>query len=305
MFKGYNQGFNVSTPNISISEGLRPAQHYAVASYLPVARYDAVFQDYKVISHGKVVAIDSGNYLVPAGLIRDIETAIAETAFTNCVNVYTELDVSLGVKNSLGDLVTVGEPVVASFFTEGVVNGAVDNAKAVITGLVNKISAPIGLAPQDIWKQNGAGYGDGYSAGNPSDYTYTNYNLQQGSTVWTGGFIELPVVSGLSGLKLTGMVVFNDTVDLTKSLVTFDANSNFAMVGDTPAIKEVIGRILFVDDKWPKSFLEYVRVWEPGSTLGTPATPGSATKGLPDNLFLAGIVDPAEAKTVRINFQIR
>jgi hypothetical protein len=100
------------------------------------------------------------------------------------------------------------------------------------------------------------------------------------------------------------MVTFEGALDLQKSLVTFNSKSNFVSVGNTFAQKDVIGRILFVDDQWPKSFLEYVKVWEPNSTLGTPATPGSATLGLPDNLFLAGLINPNTAKAVRINFSI-
>lgn len=326
MFKGYDVGFNVSTPNISISEGLRPAQHYAVASYLPTVRYDQVYLDYKVISLGKVLAIDSGNFIVPAGLIKDIERAIAldGDAWTapnqaGYSNLYSATDVALGIKNWAGVTVTAGEPVIMSFF---------DGANGTTLGTQeNFICGPIGIAPYDIWKQNGAGYGTGYSAGNPADYQYTNYNLQQGLSVWTHGFIELPVVANVSGLILPGLVVFEGTPSLTNGLVTFNGRSNFVSVPDlafdaavdgdptdaevlafgktiASLQKDALGRILFVDDQWPKSFLEYVRVWEPSSTLGTPVTPGSATKGLPDNLWLSGQSDPATAKAIRINFLI-
>lgn len=337
-YKGYNTGFEVSTPNISVSEGLRPAQHFAVASYLHLERFDNRSQDYKVISHGKVVALDTGNFVVPAGLLFDIERAIAlDTAAWDAGNLagytakYTAIDVTEGVVDFDGVTAVAGHPVVMSFF--GTSLSLIDGSA--LGTQVNFVTGPIGLSPQDCWRQNGAGYGQGYTAGDSPDFTFGNYNMQQGTTVWTQGFVQVPVVADLTGLVIPGIVVFEGTPSLVPGLITYDENSNFApwapvadsaFVAATPdsvldaeldiiidalrdentrAASKIIGRTLFVDNQWPKDLLAYVKTWEPNSTLGKPATPGSSTLGLPDSLWLAGEQVTADAKMIRINFSIK
>lgn len=341
MFKQYNTGFQKSTPNFEVSEGIRPAQHYVVPSYLPLLGYDKKNEIYKVLGHGKVVSVDSLNYLVPAGLALDIDTAIAEGVFTNCVNKYSQTDVDEAVRNFAGTLVTLDEPVVKSFFTAG------DATQA----LLNAVGFPIGVAAFDAYRQNGAGYGAGYGAGDPTDYTYNNYNLQQGVTVLTRYFVEVPVVANLSALRVKGLTVFTGAPK-PGDLVTFDANSNFVSVAKltiaaitassvdaytTMAATDaelkaefdrvsgavdakidlieayvnghfgrILGKIMFVDDKWPKDYLEYVRTWQPttNSTDPTDVAPGAGTNGLPDQFGFAGVTVAANAKLAKINIII-
>jgi len=56
------------TPNVEISEGIRPAEELKPASYLKLVRFDKYLEDYFVVSAGKVVALDGNNDVVPAGL---------------------------------------------------------------------------------------------------------------------------------------------------------------------------------------------------------------------------------------------
>jgi len=56
------------TPNIEISEGVRPSEELKPASYLKLVRFDKYLEDYYVVSAGKVVALDSNGDVVPAGL---------------------------------------------------------------------------------------------------------------------------------------------------------------------------------------------------------------------------------------------
>ena len=56
------------TPNIEISEGIRPSEELKPASYLKLVRFDKYLEDYYVVSAGKVVALDSNGDVVPAGL---------------------------------------------------------------------------------------------------------------------------------------------------------------------------------------------------------------------------------------------
>jgi len=336
MFKRTNLPFGIQTPNIEISKGERVAKLYVAASYLPLVRYDDKMDDYVVISYGKVLARDNNGFVVPAGLAKDLEVAIAgayadKAAFiaatASFANVYTATDVQAGTKNAAGDNVTAGEPVVASFFA---------NYDATDTQNVY-ISYPLGIAPVNVMRQNGAGYGNGYQSGNSAKYRYSNWSLQHGITILTRYFIELPVVSDLSTISLPGMTVFEGTPNKT-GLVTFTANSNFtsfdplaasnftATTAGSPtdeelkaefdriatwsnkAKAETLGRIYFINDEYPQGFLEWVRTYDAGlasqvEAYNVPA--GSSTNGLPNNLYAAGITDPAQAKTVRINLLIQ
>lgn len=329
-FKRYDQNFSNFTPNFEVSEGIRIAEAFQFASYLPLVRFDKRTGDYKVVSGGKVLAVDSNNYVVPAGLALDIQTAIADGDFDGCKNLYSVTDVNEGVKNFAGRAVTANEPVVKSFFDLSE-EGAIPSAAT----LIHSVGKPIGVAPYDGWRQNGAGLEQ-----NPIDYTYTNWNLQESTTVLTRYYIELPVITDASKVAFPGMTVF---VGAPKpgDLVTFDALSNLVVasplaasafeagVAGAPTDAElkaevdrvtsalnnlhgnVLGRVTYIHDKWPKDYLQWVKTWNPNITRSAADTtgvldkaPGSATAGLPDILTYAGVSDPTKAKIVRINLVI-
>lgn len=331
IFKGYNTGLPKSTPNVWSSEGLHPAQRLVPAPYLPLIGYDPKNEEYKVWFSGKILAVDSSNYAVPAGLAIDIETALVDGDFDGAVNLYSATDIANGVKNFAGSTPEVNEPIVKSFFTGGDATHQ----------QLNFVGAPVGMAFTDAWRGNGAGYGEGYGAGNPMDYTYGNYNMQQGITVRTRYFIEAPIVSSVSDLLVPGLLVFEGTPK-PGDLVTFTANSNLKSFSIAPlaasafaagtagepsdaeliaefdrvaslsnsltkTFGKVIGRVFFVDDKWPKDLMQYVRTWNPNTTLANSklnVAPGSATDGLPDTLVYAGQTTASTAKLAKVNIII-
>jgi len=316
-----------TTPNIEKSEGVRVAQHFVGASYLPVVRFDAKMNDWKVISYGKVIATDKNNEIVPAGLAIDIDYALANAAtLTNASdfladtssfgNVYSASDVQLGARNFAGDLVVAGEPVVASFFAGSDAGAALNNT----------VGAPLGMMPYDLWRPNGAGFKN-----NPINYRFRNWNPQQGSSILTRYFIELPVVSNLSQVVFPGLTVFEGSSVKGGDMVTFTKHSNYAVLPSVSDIalstsdtyadaavntavntalteinnanKRSLGRVYFVDTDFPKDFLNYVRTFKAdvNPSKATDAVPGSSTSGLPDNLTYAGQTDPNTAKLVRLN----
>jgi len=309
-----------TTPNIEKSEGVRVAQHFVGASYLPLVRFDAKMNEWKTISYGKVITVDANNDVVPAGLAIDIDIAKAggyadKNAFIAAAasfgSVYTATDVAEGILNFQGKAVTAGEPVIASFFE----NYNAGNAQ------INQVGAPLGMMPFDLWRQNGAGW-----ANNPMNYRLTNWNPQQGTTILTRYFIELPVVTNLSQIVYPGLTVFENGGSVKGGdIVTFTKHSNYTVLPDVAdlstsntfsdaainaAIKEIndakkraLGKVYFVDTKFPKDFLNYVRTYKGNVSPAkdTDGTPGTATNGLPDNLRYAGVTDPAAAKLVRLN----
>jgi len=341
-----------TTPNIEKSEGVRPAQHFVAAPYLPLVRLDAKLGDYVTISYGKVIAADlKNNHIVPAGLIKDLEYALAfswdvdgdatsllaqaivDTA--NYGNVYTATDVAEGILNWAGDAVTAGEPVVVSMLKSGAIDyKTADPATAVaVVGATAGFSSPLGMAPYNVWRQNGAGF-----AGNPTNYNYTNWNLQQGVSVLTRYFIELPVTTTSSQAVFPGLTVFETSSNPQPGdLVTFNKNSNWTIMSPLAAstfaaaaagdptdaevkaesdvlrsaindrAENVLGKIYFVDTDLPKDYLEYVRTYTASvpSTTALDKVPGSATNGLPDNVAYAGTNAVSQKKLVRINFMVK
>ena len=328
-FKRANYLTGSTTPIVEKSAGVRPAQVYKPAPYLPLIRFDKMIGEYKVISTGKVLAVDKNGYLVPAGLAIDIETAIAgayanKAAFIAATaqfgHVYSATDVTEGLTNFVGDAVTAGEPVVASFFAAYAGNGVQNNT----------VGSPVGIAPYDAWRNNGAGQDN-----NPADYRSQNWNPQAGLSILTRYFIELPVVANISSVLFPGLAVYEGTVK-NGDLVTFNKNSNFvtvtpvaastftAVVPGAPTNGEldtefnriitgfnnlqgkILGKVLFVDTAFPKDYLQYVRTWNPNITNMTDLdkAPGTSTAGLPDNLTYAGVSDPTQAKVARVNILI-
>lgn len=311
-------------PNIEISESVRPAYEFKPADYLPLSRFDKWFENWFVIQAGKAVALDAQNRVVPAGLA--LQAAAYKAAFENNSNspetiagckavaravsgltLYTTNDVAEGVKNFAGQPVTAGEPVVESFFAFGGTNlatiaGTTSFGDSDTLTMVNPISKPVGVAPYNYWRWAG---GDGF---NPTQYHYHNYNLQHQVAVLCDYFIELPVVkdTDYANAPLVGIAaaIYTDGDPFTPGcFVKCDMNSNMVKANPaTDSFFDVIGQVLAVDTNWPKDFLNYVRTAYGANVQGMSVldrTPGSATGGLPDNIFLAG--GSAAQGVVRIN----
>lgn len=306
-------------PNIEVSEGTRPAEQFKPASYLKLVRYDKYYENWFVVQAGKIVALDLAGDVVPAGLAAQatayqtaFETNTNTETVTGCMAVaravsgldlYTADDVAQGVKNYVGTTVVAGEPVVESFFEITSTSVAIRATtgsdafgdSATLT-LVNTISKPIGVAPYNYWTWAG---GDGF---NPAQFNFHNYNLQHQVAVLCDYYIELPVVldTDYANAPLTGIAaaVYTSGAPYTPGVfVKADTNSNFCIATGSEGM-DILGQVLAVDTDWPRDYLDRVRTAY--TQLGTlDRTPGSATGGLPDSIYLAG--GSAAKGIVRIN----
>lgn len=161
--KGNRELSGQMTPNFEIMEGMRFGQFYP-ASYLPMVRYEHIFQDRIVITAGKPVALDSRGALVPAGYRLVIAAGASQGP------QYSADDVAMGVRNAQGNLVTAGEYVVTSLLAAGVTVGAC-----------------MGVASYDVYQLSGS------DPTNPATYKFHNYNRQTGVAVLTDYLLEFPI----------------------------------------------------------------------------------------------------------------
>ncbi len=316
------------TPNVEISEGIRPAEELAPASYLKLVRFDKYLEDYYVVSAGKVVALDSDGNVVPAGLA--LQAAIYKTAWddengnlgTNRqagrdavdgmaghlagMAVYDGADVSpvgstVAVKGHTGNDVVAGDYMVENLFevvtqangTQRVIDMVVadeDDADQNLADVVT-ISDPIGIAPYNFFRWAG-------DASNPANYVHHNYKMQHQVAVLCDYYIELPRIDDKSLIAFDGLaVLFDSGLTLTPgTFLTFDTASD--MVAGGSDCTDIIGQAWVIDSAFPKDYLDRVRTAYQG--LGTlDQMPGSANAGLPDNIAYAG--GTAVKGVVRIN----
>jgi len=327
-FKKYNR-ISVTTPNIFLSEGLAPDRHQA-ASYLPLIRYDRLQEDYKVISAGKPVALDSAGYLVPAGLAVQLRKALAAAGNydmsvdqTDRLTRYTATDIAEGVLNRLGQEPKLNEPVIFSFFKSnaGQSFATTNNVNTSSEAIESNIGPVIGLVQYDVWRQNGAGFGQ-----NPTDYTFTNYNMQQSVAIITKYYIEVPIladyatydlmpfaeavcfIGGYSALTTTSAATSVAGTLTSSHGVKVDAGSNFALwVKGTDPVDERVGKVVrFLDTtEYPKNALDKVKSWPASNQSNFTALDKVAsltTGGLPEKATYAGL-DATSVRMVRIFFE--
>jgi len=149
------------TPDFEISEGVRPAEEFKPAAWLPVGRYDKHYEEFFVISAGKIVALDDEGRVVPAGLLA-----------ANAVS-YTQDDVDSGTVDISTGVACNAASISNSPYT-------IDTYRV--------ISSHIGVAPYNYWQWAG---GDGF---NPAQYRKHNHNLQHQVAVLCDYYVELPLV---------------------------------------------------------------------------------------------------------------
>lgn len=316
------------TPNVEISEGIRPAEELAPAAYLKLVRFDKYLEDYYVVSAGKVVALDSDGNVVPAGLA--LQAAAYKTAWdaengnlgTNRtaaraavdalgghvagMAVYDAADVSpvgsgVAVKTHTGNAVVSGDYMVENFFSTIITDASVvrvidlvtddeDDADQNLTDVVT-ISDAIGIAPYNFFRWAG-------DASNPANYIHHNYKMQHQVAVLCDYYIELPRIDDKTLIEFTGLAVLYDSgLSLAPgTFLTWDTASD--MVAGGSDCTDIIGQAWAVDADFPKDYLDRVRTAYQG--LGTlDEMPGSASLGLPDNIAYAG--GTAVKGVVRIN----
>jgi hypothetical protein len=324
------------TPNIEISEGIRPAEELIPAPYLPLVRFDKYLEDYFVVSAGKVVALDSNGDVVPAGLKLQAEayqdawdseggllganrTAARlavdalGSATDGLASIYAAIDVSQpningpGVFHAGGNLAAAGDYVVEGFFkvtTEAngvkfvadMVSADEDDADQDLETAEITVSWPIGIAPYNYFRWAGGVHG-----GNPSGMNFHNYNMQHQLAVLCDYYIELPRVDDKATIAFDGIaVLFDGSLALAPGdFLTYDLNSDMVKwTENSDFFEAVIGQAWKIDTGHPKDYLERVRTAYQG--LGDlDKMPGSASGGLPDNITYAG--GTAAKGVVRIN----
>ena len=313
-FKTYDERGHI-TPNFEFSEGQRPAGEFNPAPYLSAVRFNKYFEEFFVLSGGKVVALDSNGWVVPAGLRK--QAADYKTTFDGVdeatadalpgLTLYTQVDVDRGVVNANGDPVAVDEPVVKSMFD---IAGGTPLAQNVV------VSNPVGVSMYNYWAHPG-GNGE-----NPVDFNQYNFNLQNKVVFLCDYQIELPIVTdnatydaspfaGMGAMIAAGTVTPGDnlaTSDVAPGMfVTFDYNSNFVVsaddggygYGSTTGTAEVLGQVLSLDLRQVRDLLDKVR--SRYNDFGElEKMPGTATEGKSDTLTYSGGYG-----LVRINLQLR
>lgn len=131
--KRYSKDLGVPIPNVRFTRAEFPRLNTWPAPYLPLQLENERHDEYYVILTGKVVALDSRGFYVPAGLALqlqiledEIEANLNDTVDLSAANAnlvklqrYDATDVAQGVVNARGLAVKLGEPVVLSFFEDG------------------------------------------------------------------------------------------------------------------------------------------------------------------------------------------
>lgn len=173
------------TPNFELSESIRPWGEFKPAAWLPVGRFDKQFEEYFVVSAGKVVAFDREGRLVPAGLKKVFDVATGGTVLT-----YTATDVTEGVI----DLTTGATVASATSYTVDQVTTALRERGLIGPGEFAKhfISDPVGAAPFNYYKWCG---GDG---DNPRDLIRHNVAFQKVCSILCDYVVEVPLVPTVS-----------------------------------------------------------------------------------------------------------
>ena len=261
----YNNG-DWPTPVVEFSEGIRPSGQFMPHPSLPLGRSKGTeMQTNVVISTGKVVALSSDGFLVPAGLLLDTDA------------VYTQLDVDEGVLTPAGKAVVAGDKVADKFTAANVT-----------------VSDPVGVASYDFLRHPG---GDGV---NPIHFNYINYNIQHKVAFTTDYVLELPLVESddeYAKAPMKGVAAFvaakgTTGTGLTKftavkpgDFVTFDKNSNF-VVDAKPSYGKTIGQVIQIVEPKDMALLGLVRTSNNGGGALN-AMPGTATNGLPEKITYA------------------
>ena len=327
------------TPNVEISEGIRPAEELKPAGYLKLVRFDKYSEDYYVVSAGKVVALDSNGDVVPAGLalqaaaykaawdgaggIQSVNRAaglaavLALDGYTAGGALYDTADLDpvasgVPVQTDTGNDVPVTDfaglglaaLMVENFFTaqgDSEVKRIIDFDAADMAAADNDIAADVITvsAPIGIAPYNFFRWAGG-DGFNPSQYTHHNYNRQHQVAVLCDYYIELPRIDDKSLIKFPQLsCVFDSGLTLTPG--------TFLTFDASSDMIEWAGTESFDDIigqvwKIDSGFpKDYLdRVRTAYEGLGDlDKMPGSASSGLPDNISYAG--GTAVKGVVRLN----
>lgn len=209
-------GIGPITPKWSRSENIvAPPGNWRPARWLPVQFTKSQMDqgtDAFVISSGKVVALDGEGMVVPAGMVDALKSGLS----------YTATDVTYGVIDLVtGAAVTGAVTYTALQVAEAIAERGLVSAEAILaeagaavppTTQTHReiiidlfISAPIGVAPYDIFVWSGLP--------EEGDQVFTNYSKQSGIAFWTEMVMEVPhlVATAVTGDAFDGAVLVTST----------------------------------------------------------------------------------------------
>jgi hypothetical protein len=173
------------TPNVEWSESHRPHFESTPASWLPVQRYEKEYECYKVISSGKIVALDREGKLVPAGLRKAWKIANSANALTYAAADVTQKTVDLTTGVAVTAAVTYTEAQVTAALKERGLIRATERA-------MDFISKPIGFASYDYYEASGP---DHY---NPRTLKFHNFRPQALAAVTCDYVVTYPVLPAVA-----------------------------------------------------------------------------------------------------------
>ena len=258
--------------------------------------------------------------------------------------VYTTTDVSEGVLNFAGDDVTAGEPVVASFFetydASDVAN--LNNPIGSCLGMIRQDGfrlsgsgydgTPLDYRTRGWNPQEGVAVLTRYFLelpliSNLASIKYPGLTVFNANTAKPGDLVTFTKESNFTtytppaDLELDVEDIALSTTDTyADSDVNTAVNAAIAQINTKvseavnayisktlEASTNVVGKVYFVDPRFPKDLLDHVKGYDPElkNPKATDVAAGTnATKGLPDSLSYAGVTDPANAKMVRFNLVV-
>jgi len=182
-------------PVVEHSEGQRPHGEFKPAAWLPVQFYDKFYEEWFVITPGKLLAADNDGRIVPA-----------QYGLSGATITYTTNDVEAGVID-----VRTGAALLSA--AVGTFNVSAVTAFLGQTGVSLSVSNPLGVSPYAFWQWAGdsSANDDGF---NPAGFRQHNHSLQHQVAILCDYVLELPLVpatvasaEALSGGSPSGNVV--------------------------------------------------------------------------------------------------
>ena len=289
-----------------VSEGVRPAEYFAPFKYLPVLLQDTTTEDFIVIPKGRIVssvttedAQPSGGMIYPSGdgtidtFRSQIDDSFKTSDIDNSYFGYDEYVTNLLVPANGGTISTV-------YYTANDTTALTPHISGGYAGAGEEfylpVNYPVGVVYHD-WYQDIRG-------------KYLNYRMwPDGGHVLCDWYVEVPYVKTTAGAQSStlgsGVTPVATNGDYTSYLANYPVNKKFTYLEvnmDTDTFKpgvwinsdlvgnyniegvstksiQTVGRLIGIDNRFPKSGLGDVQTY-PGSRM-----PGTQTAGLPSFLY--------------------
>ncbi len=323
--KRYAKDLGVPVPNVEFCPTEFPRLHSFPAPYLPLGLANERHDEHFVVLTGKVVALDSLGFLVPAGLALQLEAANANAAQWDSIEFtrYTAADVAAGVKNARGVQCVLNEPVVRALRTDAAQNEALADGAIPAANNPISIGAHIGVASYS-WLRASSDLLDRSDIvpSSPADLRHMAWEPQLASkTVRTNYCLEYPVAANRNNVALDGQAIAIGSLTTLPlgARVTYDINSDIVPYAEPTqgeidaanaaqptavevgaaldaslkaldlARSRIVGQVIKHNTRSPSSALDKVRSrWEAAGFEELDKMPGSATEGKAWNLHTAG-----------------